>query len=139
MVQQTKIEFDTSGDTDVVDITSAVEALLGKSDMESGLISLFVPGSTGALTTIEFENALVSDLKVLLDELIPKNRDWSHNLTWGDGNGHSHLRASLFGPSLTLPVVNKRLVMGTWQQVVFLDFDNRPRQRKVIVTLVGEK
>ncbi len=139
MIQHAEIEFATSGDTDVIDITGKVETLVRETDLRSGMVNLFVPGSTGALTTIEYEDALVRDLKVLLDELVPKNRDWAHNMTWGDGNGHSHLRASMFGPSLTVPIVNGKLVRGTWQQIVFLDFDNRSRQRRVIVTLMGEK
>jgi secondary thiamine-phosphate synthase enzyme len=139
MVEHTQIELATRGNTDVIDITSAVETIVDKSEITGGLINLFVPGSTGALTTIEYEDALVRDLQQSVDELIPKDRNWAHNATWGDGNGHSHLRASIFGPSLSLPVVNNRLMRGTWQQVVFVDFDNRARQRKIIVTLVGEK
>jgi secondary thiamine-phosphate synthase enzyme len=139
MVEHTHIEFPTAGNTDLIDITSAVETIIDRSEMNSGLINLFVPGSTGALTTIEFEDALVRDLKECVDEIAPKNRNWAHNATWGDGNGHSHLRASIFGPSLSIPVVNNRLIRGTWQQVVFIDFDNRARQRKIVVTLVGEK
>jgi secondary thiamine-phosphate synthase enzyme len=139
MVEHTHIEFSTTGNTDVIDITGAVEAVVDRSDITSGLINLFVPGSTGALTTIEYEDALVRDLKESVDEIIPKERNWAHNATWGDGNGHSHLRASIFGPSLTLPIVNNRVIRGTWQQVVFVDFDNRSRQRKIVVTTMGEK
>jgi secondary thiamine-phosphate synthase enzyme len=106
--------------------------------MHSGLVVVFVPGSTGAVTTIEHEPGLVSDLQDAMDRIAPKDKEYAHNQRWKDGNGHSHIRAAFIGPSLTLPFLDGRLMLGNWQQIVFLELDNRPRQRRIIVQMVGE-
>jgi secondary thiamine-phosphate synthase enzyme len=109
-----------------------------ESSINSGIITLFVPGSTAALTTIEYESGVVQDFQRLFEEIASKNRDYAHNARWGDGNGHSHIRAALLGPSLTIPFVDKKLTLGMWQQVVFVDFDNQPRDRTIIGQIIGE-
>jgi secondary thiamine-phosphate synthase enzyme len=132
------ITLNTHGNTDVFDITRELERLVSESGLTSGILTVFCPSSTSGVTTVEFEPGAVADLKRLFEELIPSQRDYSHNATWDDGNGHSHMRASLLGPSLTVPFVGKTLTLGTWQQVVYLDFDIRPRQRELVVQMVGE-
>jgi secondary thiamine-phosphate synthase enzyme len=132
------LKLNTKGNTDIIDITGELEHLLTESGLSSGTLTVFCPSSTSALTTVEFESGALSDLKRLFDELIPITRDYDHNATWGDGNGASHMRASLLGPSLTIPFINKTLTFGTWQQVIYLDFDNRPRQRELVVQIMGE-
>ena len=122
----------------IVDITPQVSKSLGESEVSDGIITLFVSGSTAGLTTIEYEPRLVSDFKNMWDRVIPQNVPYEHNKTWGDGNGHSHVRASVLGASLTIPFVSKRLMLGTWQQIVFVDFDNRPRSRKVVLQIMGD-
>ncbi len=112
--------------------------LLSESGVTDGSLLVFVPGATGAVTTIEFEQGLIRDLPSLMENLIPEGINYSHNETWGDGNGHSHLRASLIGPSLTIPVIGAEPVLGTWQQIVFLEFDNKPHDRKLVVQISGE-
>jgi len=139
MVLHKRLEFTTGGDTDIIDLTGDVSNIIRETGISSGLVHIFAPGSTAAITTVEYEDGLVRDIRQLMDELIPRGRDWAHNLTWGDGNGHSHLRASLFGPSLSVPIIDGLLILGTWQQVIFIDFDNRPRNRSIVVTLVGEE
>ena len=133
------LSFATSGDTDIIDMTRQVSENVVISDIEEGYVHLFVPGSTAAITTIEYEQGAVSDLKEAIERLVPEDTYYRHNERWGDGNGHAHVRASLLGPSLTIPVINGRLALGTWQQVVFIDFDNRPRERRVIMQLAGKK
>ncbi|HXG50253.1 MAG TPA: secondary thiamine-phosphate synthase enzyme YjbQ [candidate division Zixibacteria bacterium] len=128
----------TSGFCDVVDITGKVTRLIAREKLRSGVATLFVSGSTAALTTIEHEPGLVRDLKELVEKLIPSNRRYHHDERWNDDNGFSHLRASLFGPSLAIPVEDGRPALGTWQQIVLLDFDNRPRTRQIVVQLIGE-
>ena len=120
------------------DITDSVEKVTASSKIENGIVTVFCPGSTSAVTTIEFESGTLSDLRRLFDEIAPQDRDYQHNQRWGDGNGHSHVRAALLGPSLTIPLVDGRLTLGTWQQIIHVDFDNRPRQRQIIVQIVGE-
>jgi len=132
------LSFSTSGDTDVVDLTRQVLDRVAEADLGDGQVLLFVPGSTGALTTIEYEHGAVSDLKEAIETLAPVGKYYRHNERWGDGNGHAHVRAALLGPSLTIPAVNGRLQLGTWQQIVFIDFDNRPRQRRVIMQISGK-
>jgi len=132
------ISFRTKGNTDVIDITPRLDELLQKSGMREGFVVIHAVGSTGAVTTCEYEPGLVRDFKDIFDKLIPPGH-YSHNETWGDANGHSHLRASLVGPSITVTFNNKRLLLGTWQQVVFIDFDTRSRQREVAVQFVGEQ
>jgi secondary thiamine-phosphate synthase enzyme len=133
-----QLEFQTQGDAEMQDITEAVAQVTASSGLRDGIVTVFCPGSTGGLTTIEFESGALSDLKRLFDEIVPQDRDYLHNRRWGDGNGHSHVRAALLGPSLTVPLVNGRLTLGTWQQIVHIDFDNRARRRQLIVQIVGE-
>ncbi|HTN70056.1 MAG TPA: secondary thiamine-phosphate synthase enzyme YjbQ [Methylomirabilota bacterium] len=133
-----KFSQKTSGFCDIIDITAKVREPIEKEKIEQGLVTVFVSGSTAALTTIEFESGLVQDLKELVEKFIPSGRRYHHDDRWGDDNGFSHLRAALFGPSLAIPIENGRPVLGTWQQIVLLDFDNRPRTREIIVQLMGE-
>jgi len=139
MIVHDDIHLSTTGDCDVHDVTEEVEARVEASSVSTGLVTVSVPGSTAAVTTCEFEPGMVRDLKQLFDQLIPRETEWSHNLTWGDANGHSHLRATLVGPSLSLPIVAGRVRRGTWQQIVVIDFDNRPRERTVDVVIMGEE
>ncbi|KAF5425381.1 MAG: hypothetical protein C00003105_00720 [ANME-2 cluster archaeon HR1] len=132
------LTFNTKGDTDIIDITSRVDQKLKESGLTQGSVLVFVPGSTGALTTIEYEPGLVKDMQDALNRLIPRELEYAHNRMWGDGNGHSHVRASMLGPSLVVPFNDGSLMLGTWQQIVFLDLDNRSRSRKVIVRITGE-
>jgi secondary thiamine-phosphate synthase enzyme len=138
IIRTTTITETTTGFCDIIDITAKVKEFLERENVQSGLASLFVNGSTAGLTTIEYEPGLLEDLKEFVEKYIPSNRRYHHDDRWGDDNGFSHLRASLFGPSLTIPVNNHQLSLGTWQQVVLLDFDNRPRTREIIVQLIGE-
>ena len=128
----------TKGNTDIHDITRELIRLVDQSGLKSGTLTVFCPSSTSGLTTVEFEPGAVADLKRMFEELIPSDWDYAHNATWDDGNGHSHMRASLLGPSLTIPFVEKTLTLGTWQQVIYVDFDIRPRQRELVVQMVGE-
>ena len=132
------IELNTKGKTDIVNITDMVKDLLIKTKIESGIVTVSVIGSTGGLTTIEYEPALVADIKDFFEKIIPSDISYNHDKTWGDANGYSHLRASLLGPSLTLPFKDSSLILGTWQQIIFLDFDNRPRKRKIALQFIGE-
>ncbi len=132
------IEFSTQGDGDIVDLTPEMETALAGSDLTAGTITAFVPGSTAGITTIEHEPGLLKDIPELMEKLVPSDRSYQHDETWGDGNGFSHLRAALIGPDVTVPFFEGRLMLGTWQQVVLLDFDNRSRQRRVIFQLMGE-
>lgn len=132
------ISLSTKGNADIHDITYQITNTISNSGLRDGMVTIFCPSSTSALTTIEYESGAVSDLRRLFDEIIPINREYAHNERWHDGNGHSHVRAALLGPSITIPFVDRQLTLGTWQQVIYVDFDNRPRQRKLIVQLVGE-
>lgn len=132
------LEKHTRGFTDIVDITSDIKDLLARSAIQNGLVTIFVPGSTGAITTIEYEPGLLEDLPEIFESIIPQQKRYHHDRTWGDGNGFAHLRAALLGPSLSVPVQNGKLQLGTWQQIIFLDFDNRPRHRSLTVQLIGE-
>lgn len=139
MTVQTKtIQLNTRGHGDVHDITTAVARAVQESELTGGTVTLFTPSATSALTTIEYESGCVQDLQRLFDEIVDPERHYAHNARWGDGNGHSHVRAALLGPSLTVPFVDKRLTLGTWQQIVFVDFDNRSRRRELVVQLIGE-
>jgi secondary thiamine-phosphate synthase enzyme len=131
------IKLSTQGNADVIDITPQVADTLKSLKIKNGIVNMNVCGSTGALTTCEFEPGLVQDIKDIFDKLIPVGH-YNHDRAWGDGNGHSHLRSSLVGPSLTLPFNNKKLILGTWQQIIFIDFDNRARDRKLILQFLGE-
>lgn len=138
MVETLTIQLETRGDADIVDLTDQLSAAVARSKILNGTITLFTPSATSAITTIEYESGCLSDLRRLFDEIIPQDRPYKHNARWGDGNGHAHVRAALLGPSLTIPLVDRRLVLGTWQQVIFIDFDNRPRRRELVVQIVGE-
>jgi secondary thiamine-phosphate synthase enzyme len=137
-VETHSIELQTSGNADVLDITNQVAARVRESGLGSGTITIFCPSATSALTTIEYESGCISDLQRLFDEIVDPARYYAHNARWGDGNGHSHVRAALLGPSLTVPFVDRELTLGTWQQIVFVDFDNRPRRRRLVAQLMGE-
>jgi len=132
------ITLQSRGNCDIIDITSQVAKNVEKSGINSGIVTLFVVGSTAGITTIEYEPNLLSDFRNMWDRVIPQNIPYEHNKTWGDGNGHSHVRASTLGASLTIPFSNKKLTLGIWQQIVFVDFDNRPRSRKVAIQILGE-
>jgi secondary thiamine-phosphate synthase enzyme len=133
-----EITLQSRGNCDIIDITSQVARNVEESGVGSGIVTLFVVGSTAGITTIEYEPNLVSDFKNMWDRVIPQNIRYEHNKTWGEGNGHSHVRASMLGASLIMPFVNKKLTLGTWQQIVFVDFDNRPRRRQIVLQLLGE-
>ena len=136
-VKTSKLIETTQGFCDIIDITGKVTAQVRDAEIDDGLVALFVTGSTASLTTIEYEPGLVDDLKELVEKLIPSDRRYHHDDRWGDDNGFSHLRASLFGPSLQIPIARGRLLLGTWQQIILLDFDNRPRTREIVVQLIG--
>jgi secondary thiamine-phosphate synthase enzyme len=132
------LTLSTKGLTDIIDITPRVNSVLERSGIRDGLLTVFCRGSTGAVTTIEYESGVVNDLKKAIERLAPSNITYEHDKRWGDGNGFSHVRAALMKPSLTVPVMGGRLELGTWQQLVFIDFDNRPRNRELIVQITGE-
>ncbi|HEX8990062.1 MAG TPA: secondary thiamine-phosphate synthase enzyme YjbQ [Anaerolineales bacterium] len=138
MVRTATISFSTRGNADVHDVTDQVAGAIEHSGLKNGIATLFCPSSTSGLTTIEYESGCVSDLKRLFDEIIPPNREYAHNARWGDGNGHSHLRAALLGASFTVPFADGRMTLGTWQQIIHVDFDVRPRQRELVVQMMGE-
>ena len=138
MIVSKKIAVKTRGNDDTLDITSGVERALAEANLASGIVTLFVVGSTAALTTIEYEDGAVHDLGRAIERLAPRGMDYEHHLRWGDGNGHSHVRAALVGPSLSVPFVGGRLTLGTWQQIILIDFDTRPRQREVVAQIIGE-
>lgn len=133
-----ELTFKTRGEGDVIDITPQIQYKLKETGLKDGIVTCFIPGSTAALTTIEYEPGLRKDLPNILEKLIPRKGEYHHNLTWGDGNGYAHLRHALIGPSLTIPFRNGELILGTWQQVVFLEFDNRSRTRRVIFQFLGK-
>ncbi len=138
MVITREFQLRTRGGYDVQDITARVAKVVRDSRLAAGTVTVFCPGSTGGLTTIEFEDGVVADLKQVLDEITPPIRDYQHHQRWHDDNGHSHLRAALIGPSLTVPFVNSELTLGTWQQIVFCEFDTRSRTRKLVIQVMGE-
>lgn len=138
MVITESLSFRTQGKTDIIDITDQVGGKVAGSGVNSGIVTVFVAGSTAGVTTIEHESGLVADFQALWSRLAPDNIRYEHNERWGDGNGYSHVRASLLGPSLTVPFTSRKLALGTWQQIVLVDFDNRPRQRQIILQIIGE-
>lgn len=138
-IRAKKITEKTAGFCDVIDITAKVREYIEKEKIQNGLATLFVSGSTAALTTIEHEPGLIQDLKEFVERYIPSDRRYHHDDRWGDDNGFSHVRASLFGPSLAIPIENGRLCLGTWQQIVLLDFDNRERTREITIQFMGER
>jgi secondary thiamine-phosphate synthase enzyme len=137
-VKTFSISLNTRGNADIQDITDKIERHVAQSGFKDGIITVFCPSATSALTTIEYENGAVSDLRRLFEEIIPQNREYAHNARWQDGNGHSHIRAALLGPSISIPFVDSRLTLGTWQQVIHIDFDVRPRHRQLVVQILGE-
>jgi secondary thiamine-phosphate synthase enzyme len=137
-VKTLNISLNTRGNADMIDITERIIACVGNSGLKDGIVTIFCPSSTSALTTIEYERGCLSDLRRLFDEIVDPNREYAHDAAWGDGNGHSHVRAALLKASLTVPFVQGRLALGTWQQIIYVDFDNRPRQRELIVQVLGE-
>jgi secondary thiamine-phosphate synthase enzyme len=138
MVKTGSIQLNTRGNADVHEITPQIAQVVRDSEIQNGTVTIFCPSSTSALTTIEYESGCVSDLRRLFEEIIPQNREYAHNARWHDGNGHSHIRAALLGPSLTIPFVRGDLTLGTWQQVVYVDFDTRSRRRELVVQIIGE-
>lgn len=138
MVTTKKIGLQTKGNCDIIDITPQLEQQLAQTDMSDGIVTLFVSGSTASVSTIEYESGLLSDFKDMWERNIPKDIPYKHDSAWGEGNGYSHVRASLLGASLVIPFSNKKLALGTWQQIVLVDFDNRPRSRQIVVQIIGE-
>ena len=138
MVESFTSTVQTSGDGQVIDLTSRVMECVERSGIQDGTVSLFVPGSTAGLTTVEYEPGVVRDLQDCFERLVPRNLAYAHEQAWHDGNGHSHVRAALLGPSLVLPIREGRPVLGTWQQVVLVDFDNKTRRRTWTATVMGE-
>jgi secondary thiamine-phosphate synthase enzyme len=136
-VETKELHFDTQGEVEIVDITEKVNRELRASDIEAGIVTIFVPGATGAVTTIEYEPGLIQDLPTALERLFPKGIAYEHEYRWHDGNGHSHVRASFLGPSLTVPFNDKTLLLGTWQQVIFIELDNKRRSRRIILQILG--
>lgn len=132
------IEHATSSETDIIDLTEQVGGYVAQSGVTQGLAVVFTPGSTAGITTIEYEQGVVEDLRRAIERMVPHDIPYLHDQRWGDGNGYSHVRAALLGPSLTVPVIDGRLSLGTWQQIVLLDFDNRPRRRQVMVHVSGD-
>ena len=138
MVVNTRIHVQTKGDCELIDITRQVGQKIGESAVKDGTATLFVAGSTAGLSTIEYERGVLSDFQAMWDRTVPRDIPYRHDAAWGDGNGHSHVRASLLGPSLVIPFVDRRLTLGTWQQIVLVDFDNRPRSRDIVLQIMGE-
>jgi secondary thiamine-phosphate synthase enzyme len=133
-----RIQIDTLGGVQIIDITNQVQELLAKSNLNDGLATVFVPGSTASVTTIEYEPGLIADIKKALDRIAPRDGHYEHDQRWHDGNGHSHVRASFLKPSVAIPFSNKTLMLGTWQQLVFIELDVRPRNRTIVVQLIGD-
>jgi secondary thiamine-phosphate synthase enzyme len=133
-----QLSLNTRGEQDIIDITGMVSEAVNESEVKDGVVTVFVPGATGALTTIEYEPGLLMDFPNMLERVAPKNQLYEHEKRWHDGNGHSHVRASLIGPSLTIPVVKGELTLGTWQQIVFLEMDVHSRRRTLILQIIGE-
>ena len=137
-VMSKTIHLSTKGNYDMVDITADIAREISNSGINNGIATIFISGSTAGVTTIEYENGLVSDFQQMWNRNVPLNISYEHDQRWGDGNGYSHVRASLQGPSLVVPFANKKMLLGTWQQIVVVDFDNRPRAREIALQLLGE-
>jgi len=138
MVITKKISLQTRGECDIVDITPQVEQQIAETEINSGMVTVFVAGSTAGITTIEYESGVLADLQSMWERIVPRDIPYQHDRRWGDGNGFSHVRASLLGASLVVPFNSQRLLLGTWQQLVLVDFDNRPRQRQIVLQIMGE-
>ena len=132
------IKINSKGENDMVDITDQTLKAIHETNLKDGIVTVFVSGSTGAITTIEYEPGLRSDFPKMLNRIVPRNIDYEHDKTWQDGNGHSHVRASLIGPSLTIPFKDRNLILGTWQQIVFFELDTRSRERTITIQMIGE-
>ena len=139
MVITKNVSLQTKGECDIVDITSLVQQQLSETGVKDGIVTVFITGSTAGVTTIENEPGLISDFKEMWERVVPKNMEYRHDRAWGEGNGYSHVRASLLGASLGIPFNDKKLSLGTWQQLVVVDFDNRPRSRQVLLQIMGEQ
>ena len=137
-VETGAIQTRTRGDGDTIDLTPELAELVRESDIANGIATVFIGGSTAGITTIEYESGVIEDLDEVLETVAPRGRDWRHHRRWGDHNGYSHIRSALIGPSLTVPFVDGELALGTWQQVVLIDFDERGRNRTVLVQMLGE-
>ena len=133
-----EIDVETGGEVDIIDITQDAQKIVNKSKIKNGIACIFVPGSTGSITTIEYEPGLMKDFPRTLQKIAPKGEHYDHHETWHDDNGHSHVRASLIGPSITVPIKDGKLLHGTWQQIVFVELDTSPRTRNIMVQIVGE-
>jgi secondary thiamine-phosphate synthase enzyme len=133
-----EIQLNTKGNSQLIDITDKVQREIGSSSIRNGLVTVFVPGSTGSLTTIEYERGVINDLKDAIERVAPRDLPYQHDAAWGDENGHAHVRSSIIGPSLVVPLIDGKMTLGTWQQIVFIDFDNRPRDRHIVVQILGE-
>jgi len=138
VISNASIKIQTRGRSDIIDITQKVKEKVEESGIREGGVILFIPGSTAALTTIEYERGVINDLRRAIERLAPEGIPYEHDACWGDGNGYAHVRAALLGPSLAIPIRGGRLVLGTWQQIILIDFDNRPRRREIITQIVGE-
>jgi len=138
MIVTKQISLQSKGHCDIIDITPQVEQQLAEADIKNGTVTLFVAGSTAGISTIEYEPGLISDFQSMWERNAPENIPYNHDRAWGDGNGYSHVRASLLGASLVVPLNNKKLTLGTWQQIVVVDFDNRPRSRQIVLQIMGE-
>jgi len=138
MVHFFELHFETTGETDIRDITRQAQEKVLQSGIEDGSMIVFISGSTAAVTTIEYEPGVVNDLRRVISRIVPRDIVYEHDQRWGDGNGYSHVRASLLGPSLAVPIRHGKPLLGTWQQIVVIDFDNRPRRRKVVIQIMGE-
>ena len=138
MIANSRISLQTRGECDAIDITPQVQSELTESGVNSGTVTLFVAGSTAGITTIEFESGVLGDFRRVWDRIVPRDIPYDHDRRWGDGNGYSHVRASMLGCSLVVPFADRRLTLGTWQQIIFVDFDNRPRSRQVVLQIMGE-
>ena len=137
-VQSFTVQLKTQGFSDVHDLTKRVQSLLEKSKLSNGILAVFVSGSTAGISTIEFESGAIEDLKKAIERIAPQNIHYDHDARWGDGNGFAHVRAALLGPSLSVPFKDGELQLGTWQQIILIDFDNRPRHREILVQIMGE-
>ena len=133
-----EVYIKTKGEVDIIDITKDIQSVISKSKIKSGIACIFIPGSTGCITTIEYEPGLKKDFPRILQKIAPKGEHYDHHETWHDDNGHSHIRASLIGPSITIPIKEEKLLHGTWQQIVFIELDTTPRQRNIVVQIIGE-
>jgi secondary thiamine-phosphate synthase enzyme len=138
MIISKRLTVNTNGNGDTLDITPGVTRAIKESKLSSGVVTLFIIGSTAALTTIEYEEGAVADLGRVLEKIAPRHGEYEHHLRWGDDNGHSHVRAALLGPALSVPFIGAQLTLGTWQQIILIDFDTRPRQREIVAQIMGE-